>query len=276
MRSALALIRVSFLTAASYRFAMFVSVASLALQVVPTYFIGRTLDPFMAPAIKGEGGDFFGFLVVGTIAYLLLAASVDALPRALERGIATGTLELIFSTPSSTGSLLVGLTGYELLWTVARCFVVLAAAAAFGFHAYWSRIPEAAAILALVVATYFGIGLIAGAMIVAFRRTGALQTVVIVGSAMFGGVTYPPSLVTQAVSRYSNAPDWIGRLVEIVPLTYGLRAVRRITIDDAPLRAVLPDVGKLALFCFAFLSVGSLAMSHALRRARAEGTLSQY
>jgi ABC-type polysaccharide/polyol phosphate export permease len=153
---------------------------------------------------------------------------------------------------------------------------VLAAAAAFGFHAHWSRVPEAAAILALVVATYFGVGMIAGAMIIAFRRTGALQTVVIVGSAMFGGVTYPPALVTQAVSRYSNAPDWIGRLVEIVPLTYGLRAVRKIAIDDAPLRAVLADVGTLALFCFAFLSVGSLAMSYALRRARAEGTLSQY
>jgi hypothetical protein len=36
MRSALALIRVSFLTAASYGFAMFVSVASLALLFVPT------------------------------------------------------------------------------------------------------------------------------------------------------------------------------------------------------------------------------------------------
>jgi ABC-type multidrug transport system permease subunit len=276
MHSALALMRVSFLTAASYRFAMFVSVASLALQIVPTYFIGRTLDPFMAPAIQGQGSDYFGFLVVGTIAYLLLAASVDALPRALERGISTGTLELIFSTPSSTPSLLVGLTGYELLWTAARCLVVLGAAAVFGFHAHWSRLPEAAAILGLVVSTYFGMGMVAGAMIVAFRRTAALQTIIIVGSAMFGGVTYPPSLVTTALSRYSEAPVWIGRLTEVVPLTYGLRAVRQITIDGVPLRAVLGDVGMLALFCLVFLTLGSLAMTYALRRARAEGTLSQY
>jgi len=93
---------------------------------------------------------------------------------------------------------------------------------------------------------------------------------------MFGGVTYPPSLVTTAVSRYSNAPDWIGRLVEIVPLTYGLRAVRRLVIDGAPLRAVLGDVGALGAFCLVFLAAGSLAMTFALRRARAEGTLSQY
>jgi hypothetical protein len=30
------------------------------------------------------------------------------------------------------------------------------------------------------------------------------------------------------------------------------------------------------MFCIAFLVLGSLAMTHALRRARAEGTLSQY
>ena len=276
MRSALALVRVSFLTAASYRFAMFVSVASLALQIVPTYFIGRTLDPFMAPAIQGQGSDYFGFLVVGTIAYLLLAASVDALPRALERGIATGTLELIFSTPSSTPSLLVGLTGYELLWTATRCLVVLGAAATFGFHAHWSRVPEAMVILGLVVATYFGLGMVAGALIIAFRRTAALQTIVIVGSAMFGGVTYPPALVGTALSRYSDAPAWIGRLTEAIPLTYGLRAVRQVTIDGVPFRAVLADVGMLSIFCIVFLTLGSLAMTYALRRARAEGTLSQY
>jgi ABC-2 type transport system permease protein len=266
MRSALALIRVSFLTAASYRLAMFVSVAGLALQIVPTYYIGRTLDPFLAPAIKGEGSDYFGFLVMGTVAYLLLAAAVDALPRALEKGISTGTLELIFSTPSSVPSLLVGLTGYELLWTTARAIVVLGAAAAFGFHAHWSRFPEAALIFAIIVVTYFGIGMLAGAMIIAYRRTASLQTIVILGSAMLGGVTYPTKLV----------PSWIGRFSDVIPMTYGLRAVRRITIDDWPLRAVLADLGTLVLFCVTFLAIGSLAMTHALRRARAEGTLSQY
>ena len=59
-------------------------------------------------------------------------------------------------------------------------------------------------------------------------------------------------------------------------MTYGIRAVRRVTIDDWPLRAVLVDVGTLGLFCLAFLAIGSVAMTYALRRARAEGTLSQY
>jgi len=270
MRSALALIRANFLTAASYRVAWLMSIAGLAFQVVPTYYVGRTLDPYLGSAIRGEASDYFGFLVMGTVAYLLLAAAVDSLPRALERGINTGTLELIFSTPSSVPSLLVGLTGYELLWATARCLVVLAAAAAFGFHAHWLRFGEAALILAIIVATYFGIGMIAGAMIIAYRRTGQLQTLVIVGSAMIGGVLYPTKLVTQAV------PSWVAKLSAVVPMTYGIRAVRRITLDDSPLRDVAGDVGVLALFCVAFLALGSLAMTHALRRARAEGTLSQY
>ena len=240
--------------------------AGLAFQIVPTYYISKVLDPVLGSSIKGEGSDYFGFLVMGTVAYLLLSAAVDSLPRALERGINTGTLELIFSTPSSVPSLLVGLTGYELLWATARCLVVIAAAAAFGFHAHWTRFGEAAVILAMIVATYFGAGMIAGAMMIAYRRTGQLQTLVIVGSAMIGGVLYPTKLV----------PAWAARFSDVVPMTYGIRAVRRVTIDDWPLRAVLPDVGTLAMFCIAFLLLGSLAMTHALRRARAEGTLSQY
>ena len=266
MRSALALIRVTFLTAASYRLAMFISVAGLALQIVPTYYIGRTLDPFMAPNIKGQGGDYFGFLVIGTVAYLLLAAAVDSLPRALEKGISTGTLELIFSTPSPVPALLVGLTGYEIMFAMTRSIVVLTAAAIFGFHAHWGGIPAAAAILGIIVVTYFGVGMIAGAMIIAYRRTASLQTIAIVGSAMLGGVTYPPSMV----------PAWIGRFSDFIPMTYGLRAVRRLVIDGSSVGAVLADVGILMVFCLVSLSIGSLAMTHALRRARAEGTLSQY
>lgn len=266
MRSALALIRANFLTAASYRLAWFMSVAGLAFQIVPTYYVGKTLDPYLGGAIKGEGSDYFGFLVMGTVAYVLLSAAVDSLPRALERGINTGTLELIFSTPSSVPSLLVGLTGYELLWATARCLVVLLAATVFGFHPHWLRFGEATVILAMIVVTYFGAGMVAGALIVAYRRTGQLQQVVIVGSAMIGGVLYPTKLV----------PPWAARFSELVPMTYGIRAVRRITIDDWPLRAVLADVGTLSIFCVAFLAIGSWAMTHALRRARAEGTLSQY
>jgi ABC-2 type transport system permease protein len=140
----------------------------------------------------------------------------------------------------------------------------------FGFHAHWTRFGEAAVILAMIVATYFGAGMIAGAMMIAYRRTGQLQQVVIVGSAMIGGVMYPTKLVTQV------APQWVARISDFVPMTYGIRAVRRVTIDDWPLRAVLTDVGMLGVFCVVFLALGSLAMTHALRRARAEGTLSQY
>jgi hypothetical protein len=59
-------------------------------------------------------------------------------------------------------------------------------------------------------------------------------------------------------------------------MTYGLRAIRRLVIDGSPVSAVLGDVGILVVFCLVFLALGSVAMTHALRRARAEGTLSQY
>jgi hypothetical protein len=47
-------------------------------------------------------------------------------------------------------------------------------------------------------------------------------------------------------------------------------------IDGRDVAYVLADVGVLAIFCVVILLLGSIAMTHALRRARAEGTLSQY
>ena len=68
MRSALALVRANFLTAASYRVAWIMSLAGLAFQIVPTYYISKVLDPVLGSSIKGEGSDYFGFLVMGTVA----------------------------------------------------------------------------------------------------------------------------------------------------------------------------------------------------------------
>lgn len=266
MSGALALVRASWGTAKSYRMGMFVSLAALTFQVVPTYYIGHTLQPFMGPKIAGQGADYFTFLVVGTMTYLLIAAAVDALPRAIERGLSAGTVETLFSTPASTGALVVGLSGYELLWAVAKATLVLLVAAAARAQIAWLAVPAVAGIFALVVLAYFGIGLAAAGCILAFRRAGPLQTIAIVGSALLGGVTYPTSLIPAAVRGWSS---W-------VPMTYALRAARRLLIDGAGAATVAGDAAVLLAFAAALLAAGAVVFVVGLRYARRTGTLGQY
>ncbi len=268
MRKTIALVRAGFLTAASYRLSIVVSFAMLAFQAVPTFYIGHILQPFMGPSIQSEGKDYFGFLLVGTVAYLFLAAAVDALPRALDSGIYTGTLEALFTTPTPLAVLLAGLTGHEMIMTMLRAGVFLVVGSALGARVAWSHLPAASLIILLIVLAYYPIGVLAGALIVAFRRAGPLQTVVVVFSGLLGGVSYSTTM--------QQIPSWIQRLSTFVPLTYGLRALRRVLLEGRPLADVASDLSRLAALGLALFILGAYCFSLALRHARRSGSLAQY
>jgi hypothetical protein len=99
MRELAAFVRQEFLSATSYRLNTVLRLAGLLALVVPVYFIAGALQPLMADSIRGQGGHYFAFLVVGLIGERVVAAAQGALPTAVLSGIRTGTLEAWFATP---------------------------------------------------------------------------------------------------------------------------------------------------------------------------------
>jgi hypothetical protein len=69
MRETLALMRASWLTATSYRLGMVMSLGGLIVTILPMYFVAGALQPVLADRISTEGGQYFGFLVVGVLAF---------------------------------------------------------------------------------------------------------------------------------------------------------------------------------------------------------------
>jgi len=266
MREILSLIKASFHTALSYRLSMVLSLGSLLFTVVPLFFVARALQPTMAKSISTEGGVYFAFLLVGMIAYTYISVSVNAIPSVVSSGVATGTLEALLATRAPLPSLLLGLIGYNFLWTTVRAVVLLIAGMLFGVHLAWGQLGSSLLILALIVLSYLPFGLIGAALMLAFRTTGPLASVVLILSGLLGGVYYPTSVIPAGIQQLSAA----------VPLTYGLRALRRTLLEGVPFSAVAPDVITLVGFVVLLTSVGLLALAEALHYARRAGTLAQY
>ena len=266
MREAMALVRANWLTATSYRLNMAFSIAALLVTVIPFYFVADALQPMMAEAIRNEGQHYFGFLVVGTVAFSFLSAAVTGLPGAVGSGIRSGTLEALLATPARLPAILAGLIGYNLLWTALRGAVLIGFGLILGVQVDWGNLLLASAIVAMIVLAYLPVGLAAAALILAFRTTGPLPQGVLIASGMLGGVYYPTHVI----------PSWIESVTGVIPLTYGLRALRRALLDGASVTAVASDLAMLAGF-IVFLSVaGAAAFGVALRHARRSGTLAQY
>lgn len=261
-----ALVRAGFLTDASYRLALATSLAGLVATTVPVFFIARGMQPLMEDAIRTQGGEYFAFVLVGILATYLVASACNALPGAVASGVRNGTLEALLATPAPRATLLAGLCAYPLLWTALRAAVLLGAGVALGARVAWEGALPGVVILALIVAAYLPFGLIGAAMVLSFRTTGPLLQGVLVGSMFLGGVYYPVEVI----------PAWIRPVADAVPLTYGLRALRRTLLEGVPPAAVAGDVLALAAFAAGLAVVGVGAVWAALRHARRAGTLAQY
>jgi len=266
MHRILAFTRATWLTAVSYRMGMVFSVLALAVTVVPVYFVSQALQPVVAESIRDEGGNYFAFLVVGLAAMTLVLAAVGAFPARLSSAISSGTLEAILATPTRIPEFIVGLIGYDLMWAGVKAGLIVMAGVALGVEFVWPALPLVAMVIGLATVGYVAIGLVAGALILLFRTAGPIVPGVVAATSLLGGVYYSTSVI----------PSWIQHLSEIIPLTYALRASRRLFLDGATLGAVGDDVAVLAVLTGALVVLGWVSFVLALRYAKRAGTLSYY
>lgn len=266
IRAVGALIVAAWRTALSYRVRFVMSLFSIVVMIVPLYFVSRALQPVMAPVIVTEGVHYFAFVTLGLFATNVVQSSLTAFPDSVRADLNSGFFEAVVSTPTGAGAVAVGLSGYSILRNTLRGAILVLAGAVLGINLVWSRLPEAFIIVILIVLAHFGIGLIAGALVIAFRTHGAIPQVVLLLSGLLGGVYYPTSVI----------PSWIERMSDAVPLAYGLRALRHTLLDGQGIQMVLDDLSILLTFATVLLATGAMAYRASLHYARQAGSLSQY
>jgi ABC-2 type transport system permease protein len=267
MHKVLAVARAYTLSILTYRTRTLVSLLSVVVAVIPVYFIAGLLQPIAATAIAGESTEYFTYLVVGSIASFVMAEALSVTPTMINSYINSGTLEQLFTTPIRWPALLSGLSLYGVGWVAIRSLVLLTVAWVWATSTIaWARGLEFAAIMLLLGLAYFGVGLIAGALVLVIRTPLFLPQAVAGASALIGTVYFPASALPLGLAPFANA----------VPTTPALRAARQILLRDQALTNVLPDIGIVVLWAVGALMIGSLCFHAALQYARRTGTLTQY
>jgi ABC-2 type transport system permease protein len=266
MRAILAFMRASWLTASSYRVSMIFSLIAVVGSVIPVYFVAKALQPMMSHTIQGEGHQYFAFVLIGSITFSFIPLAVSALPGTITTSVTSGTMEAVLGTPTSMPTMLIGMMSYSFAWATLRAALMLIAGWALGASINWAQLPSAIMLLALIIIAYIPIGLMSAAAYLAFRTAGPFATGVMIVSSFLGGVYYPTHVV----------PSWLMHISGIIPLTYGLRALRKVLLEDASLMSVRSDIGMLCLMTVILFAAGAWLFSAAMRYARRTGSLSYY
>ena len=179
----------------------------------------------------------------------------------------TGTLEAMLVTPTPIGTIVLGSSLWEFVLTSVKVIVYLVVGRLFfGVVIHLDGLIPALVVIALTVLAFSGIGIMSAAFVLYLKRGDPITYLVASGSALVGGVFYPPE----------DMPAWLGGWSHLLPITYALRALRRALLRGVGLSELWPDIRALLIFVAVLLPLGVLAFRFAVRKARQEGSLVQY
>ena len=262
-----AFVRRDFLTMLSYRVAFVSDALAIAVQAVMFGFLAQLVDPAVLPTYNGVETGYFEFVMIGVVIATVTGLLLQKVATAMRQEQMMGTLEALMVTPTSPTTVQMGSAAFDVLFIPIRIGALLAAVSlALGLAFQASGILPALVLLAAFVPFVWGLGLLAAAAIVTFRRG---EGVVGIGMSLLG-------LVSGAFFPLTLLPVWLQRLAEANPVAIVMEGTRDALIGGAGWDAALQDLIVLVPLSAAGLYVGIMAFRVALSREHRRGTLGLY
>jgi ABC-2 type transport system permease protein len=262
-----AFVRRDWKIALSYR-AVFVGEAmALASQLVVFYFVAKLVDPGKLPVYGGTVPSYLAFVTVGLVVNLTAGVLLHQVSGALRQEQLTGTFEALLATPTSGAMLQFGSVAYTLLMVPVRATVLLGAIGiTFGLAFHASGVGPAMLVLLAFLPFTWGLGLIAAAAVVTFRRGGNSTAIVVTMLGLISGTVFPIALL----------PPVLQTLAEWNPFAIAIDGVREALIGGTGWGAAAENLVRLVPLALAGLALGVVCFRAAVARERRRGTLGHY
>jgi len=251
----------------SYRVQFVLQAGTLLATILLFYFLATLIDPAASSHLAPYGGRYFPFVLIGIVLNGYLGVSLTGFANRIREAQTTGTLEAMLMSPTRA----VPIALYSALWDFAYTTAQVALYGTLGVAFFGVRFGgadwlAAGLTLALTVAAFAGLGLVAAACIVVLKRGNPVAGLAQALAALLGGVFYPISVM----------PEWLQWLARALPITYALDAMRRALLEGEGVAALWLDLVVLAGFAALLAPLGWWLFRRAVRRAMVEGTLTHY
>jgi len=239
------------------------------IWITPVYFMGKAFSTNgHAPgfAAYNGNGDYMSFILLGTVIGNFILTVFWGMGLALKEDMDAGVLESNWLTPVSRLQILIGRTLASLLITTITSLIMLAVAGAlFGFHPTGNTVAAILAVLPMLAGLY-GFGFAFAAIVLLMREA---NTLIDVGSFLvqgFSGTSFP----------VKSLPYWLIPVSLMMPITYGLDAMRGFLLKTKTLLPINIEITILVVSMFVMLWLGAQVFYRVERRVRTLGTLGQH
>lgn len=245
------------------------SVFQPIIWITPVYFMGKafsTNGQATGFAAYSGSGDYMSYILLGTVLTNFIMTVFWGMGFALKEDMDAGVLESNWLTPISRLHILIGRTLTSMLTTtITSAIMLLIGARLFGFQPTGSTFAAILIAIPMLVGLY-GFGFAFAGIVLLMREA---NTMVDVGSFLvqgFSGTNFP----------VKSLPYWLIPVSLMLPLTYGLDAVRGFLLKTNTLLPINVEIVILIVFMFVMLWLGAKFFYMVERRVRSMGTLGQH
>lgn len=263
-----AFLRRDVLTRLSYRSAILADWFSLFSQALVFSFVSKIVNPARLPATAGgQRTTYIAYVAVGIAVSGFLAVGLARLVGAIRQEQFMGTLESLMVTPTTASVILLGSVVYDLIYVPIRTVIFLVIVSVwFDVNFATGGYLPALIILAAFIPFVWGLGSMASASVLTFRR----------GSGVLGFGTFALTFTSGAYFPLSLFPSWVETLARLNPIAVAITGMRDQLIGGAGWDDAAIVLAKLVPMSAGSLVVGLVAFRLAMRRERRLGTLGLY
>lgn len=238
---------------------------ALPLTITSFYYVAQLLDPHRTIALDGRHQRYFDYVCVNLVFVLLQSTALQAFPQTVRGEQLLGSLEPILATPTPPWVFFIA----EALWPITlsaaqAAFGLAIATRVFGLDLAAANFGLVSIFIVLGALAMAALGLIATALVIAFRVLPPTGQFVGGVGALLSGLLFPPTLL----------PGPLQVLSWCLPLTHALRGLRG-AMGGVSAHALAPDALWLAAFALVGAPCAYAAALYAIEHARERGTLDQ-
>jgi len=239
------------------------------IWITPVYFMGKafsTNGQALGFAAYSGTTDYMSFILLGTVLTNFILTVFWGMGYALKNDMDAGVLESNWLTPVPRLLILVGRTLSSLLVTaITSAIMLLIAGALFGFKPTGNTLAAFLTAIPMLIGLY-GFGFAFAGVVLLMREANTLVDVSSFLVQGFSGTNFP----------VKSLPAWLIPISLILPLTYGLDAVRGFLLQSATLLPIPVEIAILIVSMFVMLWFGAWVFQRVERRVRTLGTLGQH
>ena len=267
LRKLSAFVRRDLLVQWSYRLSFLTSFIGLFGGALIFYFIGKMVDPATIPTVGGKQVSYLEFAVVGMTLGGFVHLGLERVSAALRNEQLMGTLESLLTTPTSSQTIQIGSVLFDLIFIPLRMgLLLLLLALVFGLNLDAGGVPQSLVLLVFFMPFVWGLGILAAAITLTFRRGAGIVGLAIGALTLVSGLYFPLTLL----------PNWLETISAANPLAIAATGLRDALLGGTGWSTIWNDILILTPLSIASILVGTIAFKLALTRERRLGTLGAY